>query len=119
MKTSQMAKPYFKFLGLLSDPVVFHENSEFDANHKALFESAVIHWSLGKPLSVLETINQAELGSPATLHKRLQRLIAQDIVQSECSEADKRTKFISPTPKGMSYLEWVGDKMLKSLPLSE
>ena len=119
MKTPQMAKSYFHFLALISDPVCFHEKKGFDANHKALFESAVIHWSLGKPLSVLETINQAELGSPATLHKRLQRLIAQDFVQSECSEADKRTKFISPTPKGMRYMAWIGDKMLKSLPLSK
>jgi hypothetical protein len=119
MKTSQMAKPYFHFLTLLSDPAFCQEDMEFDANHKALFESAVIHWSLGKPLSVFETISQAELGSPATLHKRLQRLIAQDFVKSECTGADKRTKFISPTPKGMSYMEWVGDKLYKSLALSE
>jgi len=119
MKTSKMAKPYFHFLTLLSDPAYRQENMEFDANHKALFESAVIHWSLGNPLSVLETINQTELGSPATLHKRLQSLITQKFLKSECAGADKRTKFISPTPKGMSYMEWVGDKMLKSLPPSE
>lgn len=115
MKTSRMANPYFQFLTLLSNP----ENMEFDANHKVLFESSVIHWSLGKPLSVLETISQSELGSPATLHKRLQRLIAQDFLKSECTGADKRTKFISPTPKGISYMEWVGDKLLKSLPSPE
>ena len=119
MTTPTMAKPYLHFLTLLSVPGDFHELGEFDANHKALFESAVIHWSEGKPLSVLETISQAELGSPATLHKRLQRLIAQDFVKSECTEADKRTKFISPTHKGIRYMEWVGDKLFKSLPLSE
>jgi hypothetical protein len=119
MKSSQMAKPYFHFLTLLSDPATCQENMGFDANHKVLFESAVIQWSLGKPLSVLETISQAELGSTATLHKRLQRLIAQDFVKSECTGADKRTKFISPSPKGMRYMEWVGDKMRKSLPPSE
>jgi hypothetical protein len=119
MKSSPAAKPYLHFLTLLSAPGDFHEHEEFDANHKALFESVVIHWSVGKPLSVLETISQAELGSPATLHKRLQRLIAQDFVQSECNQADKRTKFISPTHKGIRYMEWVGDKLYKSLPLSE
>jgi hypothetical protein len=78
-----MAEPYLQFLALLSAPSDFHAHGEIDANHKALFESAVLNWSLGKPLSVLETISQAKLGSPATLHKSLQRLIAQDFVKSE------------------------------------
>jgi hypothetical protein len=119
MTLSPVAEPYLHFLMLLSAPENFYEHGAFDAHHKALFESAVIHWSLGKPLSVLETISQAELGSPATLHKRLQGLIAQDFVKSECMGTDKRTKYISPSIKGISYLDWVGDKMFKSLPLSE
>ena len=114
-----MAKTYLHFLALLSASGDFDANGEFDANHQALFESAVIHWSMGKPLSVLETISQAELGSPATLHKRLQRLIAQDFVKSVCKGSDKRTKFVSPSNKGISYMDWVGNTMLKSLTLSE
>ena len=119
MTTPPMAKPYLHFLTLTSGHGDFHEDGKFDANHKALFESAVIHWSLGKPLTVLETISQEQLGSPATLHKRLKHLIAQDFVKSECSESDQRTKLVSPSHKGMRYMEWVGDKMRKSLPPSE
>jgi hypothetical protein len=119
MTTPLMAEPYLQFLALLSAPSDFHAHGEIDANHKALFESAVLNWSLGKPLSVLETISQAKLGSPATLHKRLQRLIAQDFVKSESKGADKRTKFVSPSHKGISYMDWVGDKLLRSLPSSE
>ncbi|MCE2782345.1 hypothetical protein [Limnohabitans sp.] len=119
MTFSPVAEPYLHFLMSLSAPENFHEHGAFDANHKALFESAVLHWFLGKPLSVLETISQAELGSPATLHKRLQALIAQDLVKSECMGTDKRTKYVSPSTKGIRYLDWVGDKMFKALPLSE
>ncbi len=74
-----------------------------------------MHWSLGKSLSVLETIRQTELGSPATLHKRLTRLIAQEFLKSEALGADKRTKFVFPTDKGLSYMDWVGDKQFTAL----
>jgi hypothetical protein len=119
MITPPLAVPYMHFLALLSAPCDFHAPGEFDANHKALFESAVMHWSEGKPLSVLETISQTELGSPATLHKRLQRLIALDFVKSESKSSDKRTKFISPTDKGIAYMAWVGDQQFNSLPQTD
>ena len=119
MSTTPLAKSYLHFLMLLTEPESAHAHSRLDANHKALFESTVMRWSVGKPLSVLETISQAKLGSPATLHKRLQGLIAQDFVKSECTGTDKRTKFVSPSQKGIHYMEWVGDKQFKSLPLSE
>lgn len=87
---------------------------DFDANQKALFEIAMLNWFQGTPFTVRETIGQSELGSPATLHKRLQRLIAQNMLSSVCMGADRRTKFVMPTAKGLEYLHWLG----KQLPIS-
>ncbi len=115
MNITPLAEAYLRFLKLTSPPGALLGDEEFDANLKALFEATVMHWSLGKPLSVLETISQTKLGSPATLHKRLQRLIAQDFVKSEVWGSDKRTKFVSPTNKGLVYIDLVGGKMFKSL----
>lgn len=115
MNITPLAEAYLRFLKLTSPPGTLLGDEEFDANLKALFEATVMHWSLGKPLSVLETISQTKLGSPATLHKRLQRLIAQDFVKSEVWGSDKLTKFVSPTNKGLVYIDLVGGKMFKSL----
>ena len=111
MNIPPLAEAYLRFLKLSSSPA----NLKFDANHKALFEAAVMHWSMGKSLSVLETIRQTELGSPATLHKRLKRLIAQELLKSEALGVDKRTKFVVPPDKVLSYMDGVGDKQLTAL----
>lgn len=114
MKPSPLAQAYLQYLHLSAAIDQLPGFEEFDANHKALFEAVVLRWFQGNPLSVRETISQAALGSPATLHKRLQRLIAQDLVASESSGTDRRTKFVSPTPKGMDYAHWQGQKLLQA-----
>ena len=115
MKPSPLAETYLRFVRLTSVLEDWPGLEPLDANHKALFEAAVVHWSQDKPLSVQALINQAHLGSPATLHKRLQRLISQGMLSSESLEADRRTKLVCPTDKGMAYAHWAGDKLLRSL----
>ncbi len=114
MKLSPHAEAYLRFLRLSTAIEEMPGFEHLDANHKALFEAAAVHWAAGEPLTVREMIDQSELGSPATLHKRLQSLIAQDFLKAESEAADRRTKYISPTPKGLKYAHWLGDKLLKS-----
>lgn len=114
MKLSPHAEAYLRFLRLSTGIVVIPGFEHLDANHKALFEAAAVHWAEGEALTVREMIDQSELGSPATLHKRLQSLIAQDFLKTETEASDRRTKYISPTPKGLKYAHWLGDKLLKS-----
>lgn len=109
------AKAYLRFLRICSAIEKLPGCEQLDANHKTLFELAVLHWSIGEPLSVRKLIHQSELGSPATLHKRLQNLVAQDFLMSEVQASDKRTKYISPTPKGMQYVHCLGEKLLHPL----
>lgn len=119
MNPLPLAEAYLSFLKLTSALEEMPGFEEFDANHKALFEVVVMHWSQGKPLTVKDTIGQTALGSPATLHKRLQNLIAQDLVTSDRLETDIRSKSVSPTDKGLKYVDWVGEKLLKALPSSK
>jgi DNA-binding MarR family transcriptional regulator len=84
---------------------------DFDANEKALFDSVALHWSLGRPLTVRAAIEQELLGSPAALHKRLQRLIAKEWVVAQIQVADRRAKFLVPSEKGLFYIEWLSAQM--------
>lgn len=115
MRPSPLAETYFRFLRLSAAVEDLHAHEEFDANHKALFEVVALHWSKDQPLTVRDAIGQTTLGSPATLHKRLQRLIALDLVKAEALETDRRTKFVSPTDKGLKYAHQLGDKLIQSL----
>jgi hypothetical protein len=115
MNSLPLTEAYFRFLNLTSALEEMPGFEEFDANHRALFEVVTNHWSQGKPLSVLDIIGQKALGSPATLHRRLKNLIAQDLVKVERLEKNKHFKSVSPTDKGVKYAHWVGEKLLKAL----
>ena len=108
MKLDSAAQAYLHFLQLSSGFVQMPALEGFDANHKALFESVALSWFLGKPLTVRDTIEQSALGSPATLHKRLHRLIGQKLLTAQGFGTDRRTKFVQPTDKGLAFIEWLG-----------
>ena len=115
MTASPHAKAYLQFLQLSRAIADFPGKEWLDANHKALFDSVALHWSQGQPLSVRQTIDQTHLGSPATLHKRLQRLIAQDFLTAQGLDHDRRIKWVSPTDKGLEYFHWIGEQLVSAL----
>lgn len=108
---SPFKSAYLRFLQLVSAIESKPALEEFDANEKALFDSVALCWSLGQQLTVREAISQAQYGSPATLHKRLQRLIAKDLIVVECQDGDRRTKYLRPSEKGLVYIEWLSSHM--------
>ena len=62
-------------------------------------------------MTVREAISQASLGSPATLHKRLKRLIAKQLILAAHEGQDKRAKYLVPSEKGQAYIDWLSSKM--------
>ena len=108
---SPFTSAYLRFLQLVTTIEALPGLQDFDANEKALFETLVVHWSQGKPLTVRVAIGQELLGSPATLHKRLKRLIDKEMVVAQHQGTDRRTKFLAPSEKGLAYVEWLGTQM--------
>ena len=102
---------YLRFLELASAVEALPGMDFFDPNHKALFEAILLSWSKGQPMTVREAIGRAELGSPATLHKRLVRLRQADLVSVEFIEGDRRSKLLVPTEKGLEYASKLGSQL--------
>jgi hypothetical protein len=109
---SPLTSAYLRFLQLINTLEALPGLHELAANEKALFDSILLYWSRGKPLTVRLAIGQDYLGSPATLHKRLKRLIAKDLILTRYEGGDKRTKYLEPSEKGLAYVEWLDKKML-------
>ena len=61
-----------------------------------------------KPLTVTEAIDLKQLASPSTLHKRIMRLKALDLLAVEHPEQDHRTKYLVLTPGAMAHFEALG-----------
>ena len=104
---------YLRFLQLAKAIQSLPESPLLDANENALLEAIAVHWYEERPMTVREAIGLAHLGSPATLHKRITRLRANDLVQTFNQADDKRAKYLIPTDKTLAMFSDYGNKMSK------
>jgi DNA-binding MarR family transcriptional regulator len=113
MKANQspLASAYLRFLQLTRVIHALPEGLEMDANENALLEAVVLRWYENSPMTVREAIGLAQLGSPATLHKRITRLREKDMLSTLNQEGDRRAKFLVPTPRTLEYFSHLGQSM--------
>jgi hypothetical protein len=108
---SPFASAYLRFLQLAQVVQALPDGTEMDANEKALLQAVVLSWYQGQPMTVREAICLAELGSPATLHKRITRLRDKDMLSTLNQEGDRRAKFLIPTQRTLDYFSHLGQSM--------
>lgn len=108
---SPFTSAYLRFLQLAKVVQALPDGQEMDANELALLESVVLRWYENKPMTVREAIALAELGSPATLHKRITRLREKDMLSTLNLEGDRRAKFLIPTQRTLDYFQHLGQSM--------
>lgn len=110
IKTS-FASAYLRFLQLAKVIQALPSGMEMDANERALLQAVVLRWYENHPMTVREAIGLAELGSPATLHKRITRLREKDMLSTLNLEGDRRAKFLIPTERTLTYCNHLGQSM--------
>ena len=109
-KPSPLSLAYFRFLQLRRS-FTAHDGIPLSANERALLESIVLAWHEGLPMPIRQAITLKELGSPATLHKRLSKLRAAGLLEVMAASNDRRTKLLIPTEKAFQYFEQLGQAM--------
>ncbi len=108
---SPFASAYLRFLQLAQVIQALPDGMEMDANEKALLQAVVLRWYEGQPMTVREAIGLADLGSPATLHKRITRLREKEMLSTLYQEGDRRAKFLMPTQRTIDYFSHLGQSM--------
>ena len=108
---SPFASAYLRFLQLAKLIQALPEGMELDANENALLQAVVLRWYESEPMTVREAIALADLGSPATLHKRITRLRDKDLLGTLNQEGDRRAKFLIPTQRTLDYFGHLGKSM--------
>jgi hypothetical protein len=108
---SPFASAYLRFLQFAKAIQALPDGQEMDANESALLQSVVLRWYEGQPMTVREAIGLTELGSPATLHKRITRLREKDMLSALNQEGDRRAKFLIPTQRTLDYFQHLGRSM--------
>ena len=113
---SPFVSAYLRFLQLAQVVQALPEGLEMDANEKALLQAVVLRWYEDQPMTVREAIGLTELGSPATLHKRITRLRDKDMLSTLNMEGDRRAKFLIPTQRTLDYFSHLGQSMQQANP---
>ncbi|WP_322993320.1 hypothetical protein [Limnohabitans sp.] len=108
---SPFATAYLRFLQLAKVIQALPDGMEMDANEKALLQAVVLRWYENQPMTVREAIALADLGSPATLHKRITRLREKEMLSTLNLEGDRRAKFLIPTQRTLDYFSHLGQSM--------
>jgi hypothetical protein len=110
-KRSNTENAYLRFLQLAKAIQSLPESPLLDANENALLEAIALRWFENKPMTVREAIGLSELGSPATLHKRITRMRNRDLVEAFSKAEDKRAKYLIPTEKTLDMFKNFSKKM--------
>jgi len=100
-----------RFLQLAKSVQQLPDAPQLDANEKALLEEIALRWFENRVLTVREAIGLSQLGSPATLHKRITRLRQKDLLKTFNQPEDKRAKYLIPTDKTIAMFGNFGKRM--------
>jgi DNA-binding MarR family transcriptional regulator len=106
---------FFRFLTLAQSIESIPTGAGLTPNEtQLLYEIALSHFE-GQAIYVKQALALKELGSPATLHKRIQRLRETGFLSVEQKAADYRTKYLVVTPLAIQLFESLGLAMQKAI----
>lgn len=115
---SPFVSAYLRFLQLARVIQALPDGLEMDANEIALLQAVVLRWYENQPMTVREAIALVNLGSPATLHKRITRLRTKEMLGTLNLKGDRRAKFLIPTQRTLDYFSHLGQSMQTAHPLT-
>lgn len=92
---------YFRYRQLIE---TVRESFDFDGltpDHEELLDVVCEHWHHGAPLTVRQVMSFEHLASTVTIHRRLKKLRALELIELETSQSDSRKREIIPTKKAL------------------
>ena len=99
---------YINFLNLLKALQQAPEIVSLDTTSKQVLEEIAIGVANEKLLTVSDVMALKHLGSPATLHRKLDLLLNAQLVEATFSGTNRRTKYLKPTQQALNYFNTLG-----------
>ena len=113
MKQSLLGDVHFRFLRLLTILEASPTFPHLDSVERRLLEFIAMHESNGRGPLVSETIYSSDIGSPATLHRRIAVLKKHELLRYG-DDIHGRKKYLELTPKAKNYFAELWKCILKS-----
>jgi len=106
--------PYIQFLKLSQALTDKEIGIELDTTAIKFLELITISHSREKPLTVSEAMALSYIGSPATMHRKIDILRKQGWIDLVHEGEDRRTKYLAPTTKTHKYFDSLSKLMTKA-----
>ena len=113
MKTSPLQEAYFRFVRLLQTLESSPAFPGLDDVERSLLNYIALHSIEGKSLLVSDVIFLNKAASPATLQRRLAKLVESDLIRHG-SDIDGRKKYLELTPRAQDYFAKLGECIQKA-----
>lgn len=84
------------------------------ADERELLEVIAVCAHQDRPLTVMKLMGMTHLASPATLHRKMDRLIALNLVALHHTGKNRRTKYVKPTANALDYFAKAGSALEKA-----
>lgn len=91
----------------------FDKALDISATEREFLETVAVRHNDKCPLTVTEIMAMSNMASPATQHRRMEILINKGLIETEMRPNDRRTKFLKPSRKALSYFKKV-DGLIKT-----
>jgi len=98
---------YLRFLNLLRGVEATFLPPTLDSTAKALLERIACEHAQGDPLTITEAMALHDVASPATIHRKIDDLRIAGLVDTEFQGDNRRTKYLTPTPKARKFFDKV------------
>lgn len=100
---------FFKFLASVNEVEDRHHNLLPDINAQLLLMRVAMAHHQGASLNVTQAMNLAHIGSPAMLHRKINDLLSQGLIELTFEGSNRRTKFLVPTSLANTIIDELAD----------
>jgi len=80
-----------------------------DINAQLLLMRVAMAHHAGASLNVTQAMNLSHIGSPAMLHRKINDLLSQDLIELIFDGNNRRTKFLVPTDQAYAIIDELAD----------
>ncbi|WP_295523509.1 hypothetical protein [Limnohabitans sp. Rim8] len=106
---------YLRFLKLTQSVKSTHIGVQLTPMETHVLQEVALRYFEERALTVSEALALKDLGSPATMHKRIKRLRHAGLLSFKQEDTDHRTKYLIATPLATLHFERMGEAMHKAL----
>jgi hypothetical protein len=86
-----------------------------DSTARDLLDLVCLHEGMSYPLTVTQVMNQPQLASPATMHRKLEDLLELGLVTHQHQGKNRRTKYVVLTTQGQLYSMLMSQAMERAM----